>query len=412
MNKSLIVARHELTTMLSRTSFRVMTALVPVSILLMFIGIAVFVAVTGDDPDEAPETRTAGYVDTAGVITGYERLGGTTFTPYVNEIDARAAVAAGDVDVAYVILPNYLTTGSVREIARSADGLNVDSGSGRSAFRDFLRANLVGGMVDDNRAGRVIMPAVFMTIEVDEEGDAVADDFDPSSLIFFLAMAFAVIFSILTITGYLLQGLNEEKENRVMEILLSTVSPDQLMLGKLLGLGGAGIIQMGVWVGSFVGLLLGVTQIVDDFPNFALPPIPLVLVAVAYFLLGYAFFAALMAALGAVTTSQRESQQLTVIVIMPAITPFWFAFAVIENADGLLAQVMTYIPFTAPTMSLARLALDAMGPAEIASSLFVLAVSVFVAVKLAQRLFRSYLLVYGHRPPLKQLVRTALTGRV
>ena len=147
---------------------------------------------------------------------------------------------------------------------------------------------------------------------------------------------------------------------------------------------------MGVWVGSFVGLLLGVTQIVDDFPNFALPPIPLVLVAVAYFLLGYAFFAALMAALGAVTTSQRESQQLTVIVIMPAITPFWFAFAVIENADGLLAQVMTYIPFTAPTMSLARLALDAMGPAEIASSLFVLAASVFVAVKLAQRLFRSY----------------------
>ena len=95
MNKSLIVARHELTTMLSRTSFRVMTALVPVSILLMFIGIAVFVAVTGDDPDEAPETRTAGYVDTAGVITGYEQLGGTTFTPYVNEIDVRAAVAGG-----------------------------------------------------------------------------------------------------------------------------------------------------------------------------------------------------------------------------------------------------------------------------------------------------------------------------
>ena len=118
--------------------------------------------------------------------------------------------------------------------------MNVDSGSGRSAFRDFLRANLVGGMVDDNRAGRVIMPAVFMTIEVDEEGDAVADDFDPSSLIFFLAMAFAVIFSILTITGYLLQGLNEEKENRVMEILLSTVSPDQLMLGKLLGLARGG----------------------------------------------------------------------------------------------------------------------------------------------------------------------------
>ena len=410
MNKSLIVARHELTTMLSRTSFRVMTALVPVAILLMIIGVAGYALLTADD--DAPESRTVGYVDAAGVVTGYEQLGLTTFTPYTNEIVARAAVAAGDVDVAYVILPTYLVTGTVREITQSEGGLGLETGGSRSAFRDFLRANLVGGMVDDNRAGRVIAPAFFETVEVDEEGVAVADDFDPSSLIFFMVMAFAIIFSILTITGYLLQGLNEEKENRVMEILLSTVSPDQLMLGKLLGLGAAGIVQMAVWGGSFVGLLLGVTQFVDDIPTFTLPPLPLILVAIAYFLLGYAFFAALMASLGAVTTSQRESQQLTIIVILPAVAPFWFSFAVLENADGLLAQVMTYIPFTAPTMSLARLALDAMGPAEIASSLFVLAASVFVAVKLAQRLFRSYLLVYGHRPPLKQLVRTALTGRV
>ena len=84
----------------------------------------------------------------------------------------------------------------------------------------------------------------------------------------------------------------------------------------------------------------------------------------------------------------------------------------LENANGLLAQVMTYIPFTAPTMSLARLALDGMGPVEIVASLLVLSFSVFVAVKIAQRLFRSYLLVYGHRPPLKQLARTVLTGRV
>ena len=411
MNKSLIVARHELSTMLSRTSFRVMTALVPGAIILLLVGVGAYFYFFATN-DDAPEARTVGYVDTAGVITGYEQLGITTFTPYANEIAARAAVVAGEVDAAYVILPTYLVTGTVREISQSEGGLGLETGGSRSAFRDFLRANLVGGMVDDNRAARVIAPAFFVTVEVDEEGEAVADDFDPSTLIFFMAMAFAVIFSILTITGYLLQGLNEEKENRVMEILLSTVSPDQLMLGKLLGLGAAGIVQMAVWGGSLVGLLFGLAQIVDDFPTFALPPIPLVLVAVAYFLLGYAFFAALMAALGAITTSQRESQQVTFIVILPAIMPFWFSFAVLEDAGGLLPQIMTYVPFTAPTMSLARLALDGMGPVEIAASLLVLSFSVFVAVKIAQRLFRSYLLVYGHRPPLKQLARTVLTGRV
>ncbi len=411
MNKSLIVARHELMTMLSRTSFRVMTALVPIAMIILLAGVGAYFYFSADD-GTAPDARTVGYVDTADVVTRNEQLGMTTFTPYANEIVARAAVVAGDVDAVYVILPTYLQTGTVREITRGGGGLGFETGGSRSAFRDFLRANLVAEMENDARAGRVIAPAFFQTVEVDEEGGAVADDFDPSTLIFFMAMAFAIIFSILTITGYLLQGLNEEKENRVMEILLSTVSPDQLMLGKLLGLGAAGIVQMAVWGGSLVGLLFGLAQFVDDIPAFALPPLPLIIVAVAYFLLGYAFFAALMAALGAVTTSQRESQQLTVIVILPAIAPFWFSFAVLEDADGLLPQIMTYVPFTAPTMSLARLALDGMGPVEIAASLLVLAFSVFVAVKIAQRLFRSYLLVYGHRPPLGQLLRTMVTGRV
>ncbi len=411
MNKALIVARHELTTMLSRTGFLVMTALVPVAMLLLVGGIGAYVFFTSGE-DDAPESRTVGYVDTADVITGYEQLGITTFRPYANETVARTAVAAGDVDAAYVILPIYLQTGTVREITQSGGGLRLQAGGSRSAFRDFLRANLVADLGDDNRAGRVIAPAFFVTVEIDAGGQTAEDSFDPATLIFFMAMAFAIIFSILAITGYLLQGLNEEKENRVMEILLSTVSPDQLMLGKLLGLGVAGMIQIGVWMGSAVGLLFGASIFVDDIPVLGLPSLPLILVAFAYFLLGYAFFAALMAALGAVTTSQRESQQLTVIVILPAVAPFWFSFSIIDDAGGLLPQIMTYIPFTAPTMSLARLALDAMGPLEIAASLIALTFSVFVAVKLAQRLFRSYLLVYGHRPPLVQLLKTAVTGRL
>ena len=197
-----------------------------------------------------------------------------------------------------------------------------------------------------------------------------------------------------------------------MEILLSSITPDQLMLGKLLGLGAAGIVQMGVWVVSLVVFLIGVTRIVDGFPAFDAPSVPLIIIAVIYFLLGYAFFAALMAALGAITTSQRESQQVTFIVILPAVAPFWLIVTFIENPDMLLARVLTYVPFTAPTMSLARLGLDAMGTGEIILSLIALTLSVLVAVKLTQRLFRSYLLVYGHRPPLRQVVRTIVTGRV
>ncbi len=409
MNKALVVARHEFTTMVSRTGFLVMTALVPIGMLLLVGGIGAYVLLTSRG-EEAPEPQRVGYVDLADVIVEPGTIGITEYVPVQSEDQAVAAVASGEFDAAYVIQRDYLSTGRITQLVRGAQGLTI-GGEGVGPLREFLRANLVAGAVDDERAARILFPIDITTFEVAEGGQLGENTFEPARLIFFMAMAFAVIFSVLAITGYLLQGLNEEKENRVMEILLSTVSPDQLMLGKLLGLGAAGMVQMGVWMGSVYGLYL-VSRIFMEGIRNDLPSLPFILVAFAYFLLGYAFFAALMAALGAVTTSQRESQQLTVIVILPAVAPFWFSFSIIEDAAGLLPQIMTYIPFTAPTMSLARLALDAMGPLEIAASLITLTISVVVAVKLAQRLFRSYLLVYGHRPPLMQLLRTAVTGRV
>ena len=410
MDKTLIVAQHELRTMLSRTSYRVMTALIPGAFLLLFIGVGIFLALTGGEFE--PQRRTVGYVDQAGIITGHQEQGLTTFEAFPDEAAARQAVADGDVVSAYVIRPDYMESGAINEIVMDQGGLDIDGGGNASALRSFVRENLISGSQDEALVQRILDPVNISTVTIDDSGDAVVNDFDASHAIFFMAIAFAVIFSILTITGSLLQGLNEEKENRVMEILLSTISPDQLMLGKLVGLGIAGIIQMAIWVGSLLAFLTAISTVADGFPAFSFPPLPLVMAAALFFLLGYLFFASLMAALGAITTSQRESQQLTAIVILPAVVPFWVAFSVIENPDGPLARALTFIPFTAPTMSLARLALDAMGPFEIVASLAVLAVSVFLAVRLTQRLFRVYLLVYGHRPPLRQLARTILTGRV
>ena len=409
MDKTLIVAQHELRTTLNRTSYRVMTALVPAALLLLLVGIGVYLSFSGG-VDE-PERRTVGFVDQAGIITGYHQQGLTTFAEFSNEAGARQAIADGDVERVYVIPPGYMDTGIVSEIVRNESGLDIDGGGNTSALRSFLLSNLVAEVDDDLRAQRILHPVQVTSVPVDGSGDDIADDFDVSRALFFMAIAFAVLVSILTITGFLLQGLNEEKENRVMEILLSTISPDQLMLGKLLGLGLAGIIQMAFWVGSLIAFLFGLSAIAEDFPAFSLPSLPLVIVGAFFFVLGYAFFASLMAALGAVTTSQRESQQITVVVILPAVAPFWFLIGILDNPDGSLARVLTFIPFTAPTMSLARLALDAMQPLEIVASLVVLAVFVFLAVRLTQRLFRVYLLVYGQRPPLRQLVKTILTGR-
>ena len=158
-----------------------------------------------------------------------------------------------------------------------------------------------------------------------------------------------------------MQGLSEEKENRIMEVLLSSIKPEHLMLGKLLGLGAAGLVQMAVWTTAMLGALFVLSGFID-VPLDRLAPSPFgVVVALAYFLLGYAFFGTLQAAFGAITTNQREANNMTVFIVLPAFAPLWFLQVIFSDPEGTFARTMSFVPFTAPLTSLVRLGLDGMG---------------------------------------------------
>ena len=132
--------------------------------------------------------------------------------------------------------------------------------------------------------------------------------------------------------------------------------------------------------------------------------------ALAYFLLGYAFFGTLQAAFGAITTNQREANSMTVFVVLPAFVPMWFLQAIISDPEGTLARTLSFVPFTAPLTSLIRLGLDGMGALDLLLSLAALAVSVWVVVLLTTRLFKAYLLTFGQRPRIGDLFRTLRGG--
>jgi ABC-2 type transport system permease protein len=265
--------------------------------------------------------------------------------------------------------------------------------------------------VGTEEAQRVLVPFVLATTEVDDDGQVVTDPVSAGRLLFFMGLGVMMMISVFTTSGYLLQGLTEEKENRIMEILLSSVNPEHLMLGKLFGLGAAGLLQMVLWGASGVTFLTLVFRITDTGLDIDLMPSFLGLLAGgAYFLLGYFFFATLMAALGAVTSTQREASQVTYLVVLPGIAPAWFMERLIENPEGLLARVASMVPFSAPLASLMRLGADGMGAIDLVISLSLLAASVAGAMWLTTRLFRAYLLMYGQRPGLRQIFRTLRAG--
>ncbi|MDE2837986.1 MAG: ABC transporter permease [Chloroflexota bacterium] len=418
-SKTWLVARHEFAVTTGRLGFRIFAAAVPVLALLALIGIGVFEAVRGGDEPSGSERQPAadairvGYVDLSvgedgrSLFTSFQEQDGVSFAPYRDEGAGSAALQAEEIDALYVFPRDFLQTGLVVRM-RMEDS---DGGASTDALRRFVLSNLVAEKVGDQELERVVRPYTLATVELSESGTLVEEDgSDGAEFLFSFGAGMLLIMSVLTASGYLLQGLSEEKENRIMEVLLSSLRPEQLMFGKLLGLGAAGLLQMAAWTASLVAFLLLLGRIVDLPFELSTPSADTLVVALAYFLLGYAFFGTVQAALGVITTNQKEANNIAVFVVLPAVSPFWFSAVLFEHPDGILAQVLSLVPFTAPLTGLLRFGAGAISPAGTALSLGVLAAFTALAVLLTVRLFRAYLLMYGQRPRVGHILQTLWRG--
>ena len=207
---------------------------------------------------------------------------------------------------------------------------------------------------------------------------------------------------------YLLQGVSEEKESRILESLLCTLSTEDLLAGKLLGLGAVGITLVAVWMGA--GMALG-------GPMMALAgmkvPATLLAFAVLYFLLGYVFYAGLMTGIGAVTNNMREAQQFSMMFTFANFVPFILMTSILAKPDGPLAVGLSLFPPTASTTMMLRLGTPSadVPPWQIAVSLALLALAGWLVLRGAARIFRIGLLMTGKTPNLPEILRWARAGR-
>ena len=420
-----IVTRHEFRTAVTRPSYIILTAAVPVLVALAVAGFAVFTLITREDgeaesassAESSAETPRLGYVDLTdgpALFDAHQEQPGAVFVPVSDGDAGIAALMDEQIDALFVFPPDYAETGTVVRVRIADDGgvFEPDGPSYSGTLRGFVLSNLFADEVPAGLAERLRIPYTLVTEEVRPDGaEEESAGFDVGRAAFFAVAGISLLFSVFFSSGYVLNALVEEKENRVMEVLLSSVKPDALLLGKFLGLGAAGLLQMAAWLASVgVGVLV-VGRIVDIPADFlTMPGVGDIAIAAGYFLFGYALFASLMAAVGAITTSLREANQISAIVIVPAFIPVWLNFILFTEPEGTVARVLTYIPVTAPVTGFIRLAIDAMGPLETVAALLVLAASASGALWLAMRLFRAYLLMYGKRPTLKEIARSVVSG--
>ena len=230
--------------------------------------------------------------------------------------------------------------------------------------------------------------------------------------IFGFGIAFLLYMSIILYGQNILRGVLEEKTTRVAEVIVSSVSTDTLLAGKVIGVGAVGLTQMLIWVASGVlfwgqrGRVFAALGM-QGMPSIAFPTIePLVLVALLlFFILGYTFYASLFAAVGAMVGSQEEAQQASQPVLMLLIFSIIFVQPVMLNPTGRLAEVISWLPFSAPIIMPMRMTVTQVPTLEIIGSLGGLLVSCIVAIWASARIYRIGLLMYGKRPSLRELGR-------
>ena len=404
MNKTLLILRHEFLHMIKRRGFIIMTLIVP---LIALLAIGVFQLISGIAKPTV-EITTIGYVDEAGGFDQYTNQGDITLVRFDTADDATEALVKNDIKEYFVIPLDYISTGVINRY--TLEKQVVAPSATTTAIKNFLTSNLLAGKVPSTTLARIEAPLNLVTTRLTETGTVAPEQGGLGNFIipavFSLLLALSIVFS----STYLLQGLGEEKENRLIEVLLSSVSTRQLLIGKVLGLGFAGLLQVGVWVISAPLLLSLASSSIGGFVSAIELPANFLVLAVVYFILGYLLFAVLSAAIGAISSNSREGQQLIPIFTMPTFIPLWLGSLQFMFSESPIWVVLSIFPITAPVEVMIRLGVTDIPAWQLATSIAVLALSIIGGLLLTAKVFRTYLLMYGKRPGLGEIIHSLRSG--
>ena len=405
MDKMLLIFRHEFLHTIKRTGFIILTLALPI---LALLAIGVYQLVSGIAKPPVAEVTTIGYVDESGGFQQYTSQGNITLVRFDTPDDATKALVKGDIKEYFVIPPDYISTGMVSRYTLQKELMAPPEIT--TAIKNFLSSNLLAGKVPTTTVERLEAPLNLVTITLTATGAVAPEQGGLGNFIipgvFSLLLGLAIVFS----STYLLQGLGEEKENRLIEILLSSVSTRQLVTGKVLGIGAAGLVQVVVWVVSAPLLLNLASSSIGGFISTIQIPANFLVLGVVYFILGYLLFAVLSAGVAAISTTVREGLGLAQIFMLFAIAPLWFFSLLLAFPNNPIWVFFSIFPFTAPVLVMLRLGMTGVAAWQLATSIAVLVLSIIGGLLLTTKVFRTYLLMYGKRPGIGEIIRNLRSG--
>jgi len=400
MNKTLLIFKHEFLHEIKRISFIIMTFIVPV---LALLGIGIVELVTTLSTPTEKAIKAIGYVDKVGIFDDRTTQSFSKLYPFSSKKDATQALISGKVSEYIVIPADYTSSGKIHRYT-----LEKEMGTPPSVLytvKSFLTVNLLKDKVPPDTVRLIVSPLNMKVTRLNKQGEIALEQSNIGNII--IPGIFALMLSLALMFGAqsLINGLGEEKESRLIEVMFSSVSVRQLLIGKVLGLGIASMLQILVWLISAPLLLnLALSSFGSFIGNIQLPTNFLVL-GIIYFLLGYLLFAVLSIGISAISTNAKEGSQLSLFYSMASLVPIWFVSLLMFFPNSPIWVALTIFPVTAPIQTMLRLGVSDIPLWQILTSISVLVISIVVGLFLSIKVFRIYMLMYGKRPGIGEIIR-------
>lgn len=397
MNKIWLVIKYEYLKHVKKKRFILAILSLPFFILLM-VGVGFLSVIIQFD------NTPIGYIDNSGLLENPVAYEFETPLWFIKPMEvqkfkdlesATKELENGSLQAIYFLGDDLIKSKTITVYAKEIPDSSVNND-----FLDFLRFSLLQD-TDPAIVTRVTEGTKFEIRSTEDNRNTSGENVLGFILPFISGFLFIMAINISG--GYLLQAVVEEKENRTMEILVTSISPNKLMTGKVIGNLSVGLTQLVVWI---IFGLLGFLAILRIFPDLKTGQIDVgfLLITIAVFIPAFVMIAAMMATLGATTTETREAQQIAGLFTLPMVIPFWFIQVLMEKPNSLISIFMSIFPFTAPVSLPIRAAFSNIPVWQTVLTVLLLILFAIAALWLAGRSFRLGMLRYGKKLSLKEIL--------
>jgi ABC-2 type transport system permease protein len=311
------------------------------------------------------------------------------------------------------ILDGYLWITPAATPAKAGPARPTFTFTPRSSEQDYLRSTLATALgtvlMREQLAQRGIVAsdADTMLQPVDVLAVRAPHRQDRESAEVSITILFVLMYMVIALYGMnVARSIIEEKTSRIFEVMLATIRPEEMMAGKILGVGSVGLTQVGIWLTAALLLSAGLLAATpgNQGIHIALTAAQIIYFFV-YFILGYAFYSSIAAALGAMTNSEHEVQQLNLFLVLPLFVCFLTLKSVLMYPDSVMARVLALVPPFTPLLMYLRVSLGHPSHTEIVASILLTSASIYAIVWVTSRIYRVGVLMYGKRPTLPELLR-------